>query len=135
MGFSKRTLFKDVTLSIFPNEKIGLTGPNGAGKSTLFSIIRGEMEPVGGNVQMQKGINIGYLPQEAKFASTRTVMQEMTEGDNRIRSLLSEKRQLEDEHKADSDRYGDVLHELEILGIYELEHRAEKILSGLGFKT
>ncbi|MBZ0167790.1 MAG: ATP-binding cassette domain-containing protein, partial [Candidatus Omnitrophica bacterium] len=37
MGFTQRTLFKDVTFSIFPNEKIGLTGPNGAGKTTLFS--------------------------------------------------------------------------------------------------
>lgn len=134
MGFSKRTLFKDVTLSIFPNEKIGLTGPNGAGKSTLFAIIRGEMESVGGSVQMQKGINIGYLPQEAKFTSERTVIQEMTEGDDRIRNLVKEKHQLEDEHKADTDRYGDVLHELEVLGVYELEHRAEKILAGLGFK-
>ena len=58
MGFTKRTLFKDVTLSIFPKEKIGLTGPNGAGKTTLFSIIRGELEPVEGNVQIQKNLNI-----------------------------------------------------------------------------
>ncbi|HNV24568.1 MAG TPA: ATP-binding cassette domain-containing protein, partial [Candidatus Omnitrophota bacterium] len=53
MGFTGRTLFKDVTLSIFPNEKIGLTGPNGAGKSTLFSVILGNMEPVAGDVQIQ----------------------------------------------------------------------------------
>ena len=134
MGFSQRTLFKDVTFSIFPNEKIGLTGPNGAGKTTLFSIIRGEMEAVAGTVQVQKGINIGYLPQEAKFHSERTVMEELTEGDQRIRKLMKEKRELEDGNQAATDRYGDVLEELEGLGIYELEHRAEKILSGLGFK-
>ena len=83
MGFSQRTLFKDVSLSIFKNEKIGLTGPNGAGKTTLFSIIRGEMEPVAGSVQVQKNIHIGYLPQEAHFASTKTVMEEIIEGDER----------------------------------------------------
>ena len=135
MGFTKRTLFKDVTLSIFPKEKIGLTGPNGAGKTTLFSIILGDIEPVSGNVQIQKNINIGYLPQESKFASDRTVMEELVEGDNRIRGLMNEKRELEDGNKADTDRYGDVLHQLEQLGIYELEHRAEKILMGLGFKV
>lgn len=134
MGFTQRTLFKDVTFSIFPNEKIGLTGPNGAGKTTLFSIIRGEREALAGEIQVQKGINIGYLPQEAKFKSERTVMQELTEGDDRIKALRREKRKLEDENKAASHRYGDVLEELEALGIYELEHRAEKILSGLGFK-
>lgn len=133
MGFSQRTLFKNVSLSIFKNEKIGLTGPNGAGKTTLFLLILGEMEPIAGGVQLQKNINIGYLPQEARFDSARTVMEELTEGDERIRGFMEEKRRLEDEHKADSARYGDILHELEQLGIYELEHKAEEILTGLGF--
>ena len=133
MGFSQRTLFKDVSLSIFPKEKIGLTGPNGAGKTTLFQIILGSMEPLEGSIQKQKNINIGYLPQEARFNSTKTVLEELTEGDARIQSLMREKRKLEDEGKAATDRYGDVLHDLEVLGIYEIEHRAEKILAGLGF--
>lgn len=133
-NFTQRTLFKDVSLSIYPNEKIGLTGPNGSGKSTLFSIILGQMESTGGQIQMQKNLNIGYLPQEAKFDSKRTVMEELTAGDSRIRALLDEKHQLEESNKADSMRYGDVLHELEQLGIYDLEHRAEEILMGLGFK-
>jgi len=135
MGFAKRTLFKDVTMSIFPKEKIGLTGPNGAGKTTLFSIILKQMEPISGNIQVQKNINIGYLPQESKYNSTKTVMQELTSGDDRMRLLMEEKRALEDAHKADSTRYGDILHELEMLGIYDLEHKAEKILMGLGFKA
>ncbi|MBI5149977.1 MAG: ATP-binding cassette domain-containing protein [Candidatus Omnitrophica bacterium] len=134
MGFSQRTLFKDVSLSIFKNEKIGLTGPNGAGKTTLFSIIRGEMEPVAGFVQVQKNIHVGYLPQEAHFASTKTVMEEITEGDERIAALMEEKRKIEDAGKADSPRYGDVVAQLEGMGIYDLEHTAEKILVGLGFK-
>ncbi|MGE0267974.1 MAG: ATP-binding cassette domain-containing protein [Candidatus Omnitrophota bacterium] len=134
MGFTQRTLFKDVTFSIFPNEKIGLTGPNGAGKTTLFSIIRGEREPVEGEIQIQKGINIGYLPQESKFSSEHTVMEELTQGDDRIKNLMSEKRKLEDQNKAATNRYGDILQELEQLGIYDIEHKAEKILTGLGFK-
>lgn len=134
MGFSQRTLFKDVSLSIFPNEKIGLTGPNGAGKSTLFQIILGEREPVSGNVQIQKNINVGFLPQESQFSSKRTVMEEIVYGDRRLQSLMDEKLKLEENNRADSNRYGDVLHELEQLGIYDLEHKAEKILVGLGFK-
>lgn len=134
MGFTNRTLFKDVSFSIFPKEKIGLTGPNGAGKTTLFSIILGEQEPVSGTAVVQKNINIGFLPQETHFDSKRTVMEEITSGDDRIKALFDEKHKLEDENKADTDRYGDVLHELEQMGIYELEHKAEKILMGLGFK-
>jgi ATP-binding cassette subfamily F protein 3 len=127
-------LLEDVSLSIFPGERIGLTGPNGAGKSTLFQIILGQMEPTEGSVNIQKGLNIGYMAQEAKYASDRTIMEEMTSGDEEIRRLLEEKHKLEDEEKADSPRYGDILEQLEHKGIYELEHKAEKILSGLGFK-
>ena len=134
MGFSQRTLFKDVSLSIFKNEKIGLTGPNGAGKTTLFSIIRGEMEPVSGFVQIQKNIHIGYLPQEAHFESRKTVMEEIIEGDERIAALMEEKRKIEDAGKADSPRYGDILEQLDQMGIYDLEHKGAKILLGLGFK-
>ena len=133
-NFDERMLLEDVSLSIFPGERIGLTGPNGAGKSTLFQIILGQMEPTSGMVNIQKGINIGYMAQEAKFASDRTVMEEMTSGDEEIRRLMEEKHKLEDEHKADSPRYGDVMEQLEHKGIYELEHKAEKILTGLGFK-
>lgn len=132
-NFTQRTLFKDVSLSIFPNEKIGLTGPNGAGKTTLFSIILGQMESTGGDIQKQKNLHIGYLPQEAHFDSMRTVLAEVTSGDARIEALLAEKHQLEETNQAGSLRYGDVLEELEQRGIYDLEHRAEEILSGLGF--
>jgi len=132
-NFHQRSLFKDVSLSIFKGEKIGLTGPNGSGKTTLFSIILGEMEISGGHIQIQKNINIGYLPQEAQFKSQQTVIEEVTSGDQRIQALLREKRKLEDNHQADSMRYGDILEALETLDFYELEHKAAKILSGLGF--
>ncbi len=133
-NFDERMLLDDVSLSIFPNERIGLTGPNGAGKSTLFNIILKTMEPTSGQVSIQKGLKIGYMAQEAKYASDRTVLEEVSSGDDEIRELLAEKHKLEDENKADSPRYGDVLELLEQKGIYELEHKAEKILSGLGFK-
>ena len=124
----------NVSLSIYRNEKIGLTGPNGTGKSTLFAIILGEIEPNSGEVQRQKNLNIGFLPQEAHFDSGRTVMEELTSGDSRIASLQKEKRQLEEANQADGMRYGEILEQLEHLGIYELEHKAAKILSGLGFR-
>ncbi len=132
-NLTQRTLFKSVSLSIFPQERIGLTGPNGAGKTTLFSIILGETESSGGAVQMQKNLKIGHLPQEARFHSDRTVLEEVTSGDMYIRQLLQEKRYYEETNKADQARYGDILEELEQLGIYEIEHKAEAVLSGLGF--
>ena len=133
-NYGTKVLFKNVSLNINQGEKIGLIGPNGAGKSTLFSLILQETEASEGEVRLNKGAYIGYLPQESKFSSERTVLAELTEGDERILTLKREKNNLESSNRAGSNRYGEVLHELEILGFFELEHKAKKILSGLGFK-
>jgi len=133
-NYGPKVLFKDISLNINQGEKIGLIGPNGAGKSTLFSLILEEIEPSKGEIRLNKGVYIGYLPQEASFKSEHTVLAELTEGDERIMRFKKEKEMLESKNEAGSKRYGEVLHELETLGFFQLEHKAEKILSGLGFK-
>lgn len=133
-NYGSKVLFENISLAINPGEKIGLIGPNGTGKSTLFALIRGEIEPSSGQVQTARDIYSGYLPQEAGFSSEHTVLAELTEGDERIVRLKKEKEGLEERNKADSSRYGEVLHELETLGYFELEHKAKKILAGLGFR-
>lgn len=111
-----------------------MIGPNGTGKSTLFSLILQETEASKGEVRVNKGVHIGYLPQEASFKSEHTVLAELTQGDERIMCFKKEKEILESKNEAGSKRYGEVLHDLETLGFFELEHKAKKILSGLGFK-
>jgi len=133
-NYGPKILFKDVSLNINQGEKIGLIGPNGTGKSTLFSLILQEIETSAGEVRLNKGVHIGYLPQESSFTSERTVLAELTEGDERIMRFKQEKEELESMNQAGSKRYGEVLHDLETLGFFELEHKAKKILSGLGFK-
>jgi len=133
-NYGSKILFEDISLAINRGEKIGLIGPNGTGKTTFFSLILGEIEPSAGSVQVQKNVHIGYLPQESSFKSEHTVLAELTEGDERIMRLRREKNKLEDDNQAGSKRYGEVLHELEVLGFFELEHKAKRILSGLGFK-
>ncbi|MDD2679661.1 MAG: ABC-F family ATP-binding cassette domain-containing protein [Candidatus Omnitrophica bacterium] len=133
-NYGQKTLFKNISLNINKGEKIGLIGPNGSGKTTLFALILGELESSSGEVRVNKNTHIGYLPQEASFKSERTVLAELTEGDERIIKLKREKEELENKNLAGSKRYGEVLHDLETLGFFELEHRAEKILMGLGFK-
>jgi len=133
-NYGRKILFEDLSLSINRGEKIGLIGPNGAGKSTLFSLILEELEPSSGSVSILKNIRIGHLPQEASFRSEHTVLSELTEGDSLVIRLKKEKEALEEGGRADSKRYGDVLHQLEGLDYFKLEHKAKKILMGLGFK-
>jgi ATP-binding cassette, subfamily F, member 3 len=132
--YGKKTLFSNISLSINRGEKIGLVGPNGAGKSTLFGLIMGAIEPSNGTVSQIKNIRIGYLAQETHFESKHTVLDELLEGDPQIQQLKVEKEKLEHEGTAGTHRYGEVMHELEVLGFFEMEHKAKKVLSGLGFK-
>jgi len=130
----KKTLFEDISLTIYAGEKVGLIGPNGTGKSTLFRIILGESESSSGNASIIKNTRIGYLPQESKFSSKHTVLDEIMQGDQEIIELNKEKEKLEKSNQTDTARYGDILHTLEVYGFFDLEHKAKKNLSGLGFK-
>ncbi|MDD5069661.1 MAG: ABC-F family ATP-binding cassette domain-containing protein [Candidatus Omnitrophica bacterium] len=129
-SYGKRYLFKDVSLAIRRGEKVGLIGPNGAGKSTFFSLIL-KGEPA---ITVRKNIRIGFLRQESEFSSKRTVLGEITCGDEKVTELLAEKKKLEQEDLFASSRYSKILADLEFLGFYEIEHKAKKILMGLGFK-
>ncbi|MCK4918102.1 MAG: ABC-F family ATP-binding cassette domain-containing protein [Candidatus Omnitrophica bacterium] len=133
-SFGDRILFKDLNLNINRNEKIGLVGPNGAGKSTFLALLLGKQELSSGNIQINKNIRIGYLAQESNFTSETTVLSEVTKGDEVIKNLKKEKDTLESQNKAGTARYGEVLHDLEFHNYFELEYKAKKILSGLGFK-
>ncbi len=126
-------LFDKVNLTINRGEKIGLVGPNGAGKSTFFSIILNKEEVTGGQVEGQKNIRIGYLPQEAHFESEALILSEVVGGDEQMRCLVDEKKALEEKGQSSLTRYGDVLSELEFLGYYTLEYKTKAVLMGLGF--
>jgi len=132
-SYGARTLFEDINLTIDHGGKCGLVGPNGTGKSTLFSIILGLEEPTSGLVQINKNVHIGYLPQETSFESGACVLSETMEGDQAMKSLVGKKQEMEEQGQAASKHYGDVLHDLEFRGYFDLEHKAKKILTGLGF--
>jgi len=133
-NYGKKVLFDNVSLNINRGEKIGLIGPNGSGKSTLFSMLLGDTEPLSGIIRMNKNTRIGYLPQEASFKSQNSILAELTEGDEMVYRLRKEKEALEAHNEAGSKRYGEILHELDTCGYFELEYKAKIILMGLEFK-
>ena len=64
LAFGTNQLFKDVELYINKGDKISLVGRNGSGKSTLLKVIAGIIEPDNGEIFIQPGIKISYMPQE-----------------------------------------------------------------------
>ncbi len=69
-------LFSDLSFAIPPRARIGLVGANGVGKTTLLRVLLGLEEPSAGSVQRARGLRMGYLPQEARLESQRTLWQE-----------------------------------------------------------
>ena len=84
----KKYILKDISLSFFPGAKIGVLGLNGSGKSTLLRIMAGIDKEIEGEAIPQKGINIGYLPQEPQLDPTKTVRGNVEEAVADIKNAL-----------------------------------------------
>src|SRR5438552_4217069 len=77
-AYGERVLFADATLQVNRQDRIGLVGPNGSGKTTLFSIILGEESADEGKLSIERGVTIGYLPQESAQVADETVVEVAT---------------------------------------------------------
>ena len=60
-SFGGITALKDISLSVYEGESLGIIGPNGAGKTTLFNVISGFIAPDSGGVVF-RGENITFFP-------------------------------------------------------------------------
>ncbi|UXN36687.1 ABC transporter ATP-binding protein [Avibacterium paragallinarum] len=56
-------ILKQIKLNLVPGSRIGLLGKNGAGKSTLIKLLAGEITALAGNIQLAKGVQLGYFAQ------------------------------------------------------------------------
>ena len=80
LAFGTNQLFRNVELYINRGDKISLVGRNGCGKSTLLKVIAGEIEPDGGELFMQPGISVAYMPQEPNFEGFKTLREVVEAG-------------------------------------------------------
>lgn len=141
--FSGKYLFNNVNFRINSGDKFALVGSNGTGKSTLLKLIKGIEQLESGTIQKQKGLKIGYLPQDFlhfkgkilfdEVKSTFTKAIELDSEENEINDLLKSSNDNETKHDL-IHRLGDIHHLKEEIGYYEIDSKIGKVLSGLGFK-
>ncbi len=138
----ERELLRDIYLVINPGLRIGLIGANGAGKTTLLRIISGQLQPTSGDITHPRDYSIGYLPQEEVAIEGGTVLGSALQGHRNIFDIESEMEQLHEKlaaHPPDQktllERLGKLESHYEMIGGYEMEFKAKKILSGLGFSS
>lgn len=62
--FGGRPVFEGVECHVQANDRICLVGRNGSGKSTLMKVMAGLVEPDSGELFLQPGATVSYLPQD-----------------------------------------------------------------------
>ncbi|OJF76675.1 MAG: ABC transporter ATP-binding protein [Treponema sp. CETP13] len=143
LAFGDRDILKDVSVNLAPGSRAALAGINGCGKSTLMKVFAGIQEADSGDLAVEKGTRIVYLPQSGIVHHGRTLREETDTafaygykmnqkaeeiGDRLKDTTLDEKTQqhLIEEHSV-------LLTFLEESGWHRRSVLAEQTLIGLGF--
>ncbi|MCX7823180.1 MAG: ABC-F family ATP-binding cassette domain-containing protein [Syntrophobacterales bacterium] len=138
----KEKLFDNITTTIRIKDRIGLVGKNGSGKTSLFKIIIGESEPDTGSISYPRYIRIGYLPQEWSplrdaplIDYVKNIHDELHIAKKRLDEITTAMNKASSPQEAEelAFQYAEVAERLEYLGGYDLQARAERVLTGLGF--
>ncbi len=139
--FGAHTIFKDASWHIMPNERIGLIGVNGAGKSTLLRIINQEYAVSEGSVERAGSVSVGFFNQDLlSFESNESILHVAMTAFEKALRLEKEMEAITERLSHSQDEkllmeYSEKLHEYEALDGYNIQHRTEALLEGLGFST
>ena len=122
-----RTLIEAASAQINAGWKVALIGRNGAGKSTLLELIRGNLQPDGGAIELQRGLRLGFVAQEAPGGDASPLEAVLAADDERVRLLAAVE-------KSDHGAAAAEIHvRLIAISAHAAPARAAGILAGLGF--
>ncbi|HEY9750334.1 MAG TPA: ABC-F family ATP-binding cassette domain-containing protein [Allocoleopsis sp.] len=140
--FGIKEILKDASFSLDAADKVGLIGTNGSGKSTLLKMIAG-LEPIdSGQIIVNSGVKIVYLPQQPDLDENRTVLEQVFADSGEGMTLVREYEELSDKlahGQGDATqlmaRLSTVSQRMDAVGAWELETQAKIILTKLGIEN
>ncbi|MFN0055572.1 MAG: ABC-F family ATP-binding cassette domain-containing protein [Planctomycetales bacterium] len=141
--FDAAPVLDGLSFAVESGEKIGLVGPNGAGKTTLMRIVAGQDEPDDGSCVIHPQARVAILEQAAQFDEGRTLLEEARIGLAPLYALQHEAEEVAHRiaetpdtalHEKLQRRYDYLQHELQRLKAYQIDHRVDEVLQGLGFR-
>jgi ATP-binding cassette subfamily F protein 3 len=141
-SFGARAILEDASWQIGTGERIGLVGSNGAGKSTLLRLMTGSYTVDSGVINKPKDVSLGFFNQDLlSFSTSASILkvgmqafEKAHEVEQKMEKIIKELETSPDD--ADLlDDYSHALHDFEVAGGYEMEHRTAEVLEGLGFST
>ncbi len=134
----EKLILDNVTMSFFPDAKIGVVGPNGAGKSTMLKIMAGLEKANNGDVMLAKDATVGILLQEPPLTEDKTVLENVQEAVAETKALIDRYNQISvelGEPDADYDtllaEMGDLSTELDHREAWELDSKLEQAMDAL----
>ena len=123
-------LFEQVSFSVHPGQKFGLTGANGTGKSSLFALILNQLSPDQGDFSMPDNWVVSHVAQETRL-DQQAAIDFVIDGDSELRQT---QKKLADAEKAEDANQIAACHaRLEEIDGYQAYSRAARLMSGLGF--
>lgn len=125
-------LIDKASLAFGEGQRIGVIGRNGCGKSSLFKALTGELSLDKGEIKMPVGLRMSSMAQETP-GSERSALDFVIDAHVQYRDL--ERRLAIAEQQGDDHALAKLHGEMELIDGYDISHRAERLLSGLGFET
>lgn len=123
-------LLRDVSQTLYPDQKIGVVGRNGCGKSSLFSMLRNELAPEQGNLEFPPKWRVSSARQETP-ASPLSALEYVLSGHTeyqQIQQALAQAESAEDGFAIANQHV-----RLDAINGWSLPALAAKMLTGLSF--
>jgi ATP-binding cassette subfamily F protein 3 len=142
-AFDADPLFNEVGFELQSGDRVGLVGPNGAGKTTLLRILAGLDYPDTGQVRFHAGARASILHQDPELQAGRSLFAEAKSGLDELLTAHDDlvhtaeklaKAKDASARAALSTRYDRLNELLRYHDAYNLDHRVEQVLDGLGFQ-
>lgn len=130
-SFNDRWLFKDLHFGLLKGDRVALVGINGTGKSTLLTVLSGLLVPTEGKVVSEKGIRVGYLPQDPSYTGLKSVNDFIYSSDNEQQNLIREYEELLSQEVIDDQKLEELTGKISDLNAWEYEHNIKTILNRL----
>ncbi len=133
-----KVLLENASFSLEADDKVGLIGTNGSGKSTLLKMIAGLEDLDSGQLAVNHGARIIYLPQQPELDPNRTALEQVFSDCGEPMQLVREYETLSAKLSHDDGtpelhaRLNELMQKLEANGAWELETQAKIVLSKLG---
>ena len=136
----QREILRGITLSFYPDAKIGVLGPNGAGKSTLLRIMAGLDTEYIGDARITDGFRAGLLAQEPQLDAKKDVRGNVEDGVAAQRAVLKRYEDLSAKFAEDlspaemekvSDEFQKTQDRIDAEGLWELDSHIEHAMDAL----